>query len=185
MLEQPSGPRIIQRPREHYRIPCDFLWAPRIDISEIDIQSFYCSHQGMGRGIWRGRQVDIHIGCDGAFNYHSIIHDLKGETDGGLRLVERETRGLKAVRGLDLTYEIVAHVFRGDLLIGVLTESTHLSRPIRGVGSYVTSFFLRLIFCRAIVLPCTQPSRGSRGLICSITSLMASACSSTTKEKFA
>ncbi|KAJ7452042.1 hypothetical protein B0H11DRAFT_2068371 [Mycena galericulata] len=113
-IDKPS-PRIIQKSRNHYRIPCDSLWAPRVDISEIDTNFIWCYSQGLGRGVWRGKKVDIHIGCD----------------DGGLRLVERETRGLKAVEGMDLTYDLVAHVFRGDLLIGILTESCQASRTIR------------------------------------------------------
>ncbi|KAJ7730260.1 hypothetical protein DFH07DRAFT_849209 [Mycena maculata] len=108
--------RIIQRPRQHYRIPCDFLWAPRVDISEIDTYNFWCgSGQGLGRGVWQGKKVDFHIGCD----------------DGGLQLVERETRGAKAVRGMDISYDVIAHVFRGDLLIGIMTEPCQASRPIR------------------------------------------------------
>lgn len=51
----------------------------------------------------------------------------------GLTLVEREMRGLRAVRGMDLTYDIVAHVFRGDHLIGVLTETCEASRLVRPV----------------------------------------------------
>ncbi|KAJ7454957.1 hypothetical protein B0H11DRAFT_2068370 [Mycena galericulata] len=112
LIDTSLGPRIIQKSREPYRIPCDFLWAPRADISEIDMITLW---RGFGRAIWRGKKVDIQIGYD----------DLE------LGLVERETRGLKAVRGLDLTYDLVAHVFRGDELIGILTESSQSSRPIR------------------------------------------------------
>ncbi|KAJ7456985.1 hypothetical protein FB451DRAFT_1275511 [Mycena latifolia] len=112
LIDGPIGPKIIQRstPREHYRIPCDFLWAPRVDITEIETHRFWCTGQGLGRGVWRGKKVDILIGCD----------------DRDLQLVERTTRSLKAVRGMDVTYDVVAHIFRGNLLIGILTESSHL-----------------------------------------------------------
>ncbi|KAJ7146186.1 hypothetical protein C8R44DRAFT_863981 [Mycena epipterygia] len=115
LIDQPTGPRIIQRPRDHYRIRCDFLWAERVDVSEVEIHRLYCRGQGLGRGVWRGKKVDINVGCD----------------DLGLKYIERETRGLKAVRGMDLTYDVVAHVFRGGFLIGILTEPSELSRPIR------------------------------------------------------
>ncbi|KAJ7699318.1 hypothetical protein B0H17DRAFT_1049426 [Mycena rosella] len=115
MIDRPSGPRIIQKSKELYRIPCDFLWAPRADMSEIEMYSFHYSGQGTGRAIWRGKKVDVMIACD----------------ESGLRLVERETRGLKAVQGMDITFDIVAHLFRGDLLVGILTEPSHWSRGIK------------------------------------------------------
>jgi hypothetical protein len=55
-------------------------------------------------------------------------------SDLALRLIERETRGYKAVLGMDLTYELVAHIFIGDRLFGILTEPSHLARPFRGVS---------------------------------------------------
>ncbi|KAJ7135759.1 hypothetical protein C8R44DRAFT_976567 [Mycena epipterygia] len=110
LIGQPAGPRIIQRPREHYRIRCDFLG------------------QGLGRSVLRGKKVDINVGCD----------------DLGLSYIERETRGLKAVRGMDLTYDVVAHVFRGGFLIGILTEPSELSRPIRSDRAAVFAAFAKL-----------------------------------------
>ncbi|KAJ7852982.1 hypothetical protein B0H13DRAFT_2083487 [Mycena leptocephala] len=116
LIDRPSGPRIIQRPRELYRIPCDFLWAPRVDVTEIEITILSFMTHGIGQGVWRGKEFDIVIGCD----------------DLALRLIERETRGYKAVLGMDLTYELVAHIFIGDRLFGILTEPSHLARPFRG-----------------------------------------------------
>ncbi|KAJ7092484.1 hypothetical protein B0H15DRAFT_834093 [Mycena belliarum] len=115
MIQKPSGPRIIQRRKPYYRIPCDFLWAPRVDISEIEVQSIWSVGHGRGRGVWRGKQVDISMACD----------------EGGLIVVEGETRNLKAMQGMDLTYNIVAHVFRGDALIGLLTESSRRAQPFK------------------------------------------------------
>ncbi|KAF7369812.1 hypothetical protein MVEN_00313900 [Mycena venus] len=115
IIDRPSGPRIIQRSREHYRIPCDFLWAPRVDLSEIEITSLMYWGRGFGRGLWRGKEVDIQIACN----------------DGALTLIERETRGIKALQGMDLTYELIAHIFHGDLLFGIMTESSRLARPVQ------------------------------------------------------
>ncbi|KAJ6554479.1 hypothetical protein B0H19DRAFT_1071866 [Mycena capillaripes] len=113
----PSGPRIIQKKQtvEPYRIPCDFLWAPRVDITELEITRLWFLGTGVGRAVWRGKEVDIQIACD----------------DLGLRYLERETRGLKAIRGMDITYELVAHVFMGDVLYGILTEASTFARPLR------------------------------------------------------
>ncbi|KAJ7607412.1 hypothetical protein FB45DRAFT_948254 [Roridomyces roridus] len=107
-----SGPRIIQKPRKLYEIPCDFLWAPRVDISEIDVQKM---NEGFGLAVWRGRQVDVRI----AFN------------DNELWQVECETRALKDVQHLDIAYGLVAHVFRGEKLIGIMRESAQASRPVQ------------------------------------------------------
>ncbi|KAJ6463525.1 hypothetical protein C8R45DRAFT_522363 [Mycena sanguinolenta] len=98
LIDRPAGMRIIQRSGQHYCSPCDFLWAPRVDLSEIEITSLRFLGHGWGRGIWRGK---------------------------------KETRGAKAVLGMDLTYALVAHIFVGDLLFGLLTEPSHLSRPVR------------------------------------------------------
>ncbi|KAJ7827887.1 hypothetical protein B0H14DRAFT_3144415 [Mycena olivaceomarginata] len=115
MIDRPSGRRIIQRPMERYRIPCDFLWAPRVDLSEIEITGLWFCAEGHGRGYWKGKEVDIQLASD----------------DLSLRVIERETRGLKAVRGMNISYEVVAHIFVGDLLCGILTESSSSSRPVR------------------------------------------------------
>ncbi|KAJ7614980.1 hypothetical protein FB45DRAFT_1064591 [Roridomyces roridus] len=112
LVSTPSGPRIIHKPRKLYHIPCDFLWAHRVDISEIDVQNMEC---GNANGIWRGQDVDIHIG----------FNDLE------LYWVHRETMALKALRGMDVAYALIAHVFRGEKLIGTMTESSQLSRPVR------------------------------------------------------
>ncbi|KAJ6625944.1 hypothetical protein B0H10DRAFT_1999576 [Mycena sp. CBHHK59/15] len=115
LITPPSGPRIIQRQIEHYRTPCDFLWAPRVDESEIRIQKVQDVF-GRRRGVWQGKEVVIEMPCD----------------DFGLQGMERETRGHKMTRGLDLTYELLAHIFRGDLLVGLLTEPpSKRVRPIR------------------------------------------------------
>ncbi|KAJ6463543.1 hypothetical protein C8R45DRAFT_522787 [Mycena sanguinolenta] len=115
LIDRPAGMRIIQRSGQHYCSPCDFLWAPRVDLSEIEITSLRFLGHGWGRGIWRGKKVDIQLACD----------------DVSLKLIEQETRGAKAVLGMDLTYALVAHIFVGDLLFGLLTEPSHLSRPVR------------------------------------------------------
>ncbi|KAJ6554432.1 hypothetical protein B0H19DRAFT_1294182 [Mycena capillaripes] len=98
-----------------YRIPCDFLWAPRVDITELEITRLWFLGIGVGRAVWRGKEVDIQIACD----------------DLGLRYLERETRGLKDIRGLDITYELFAHVFMGNVLYGILTEASTFARPLR------------------------------------------------------
>ncbi|KAJ7813237.1 hypothetical protein B0H14DRAFT_2605225 [Mycena olivaceomarginata] len=115
MIDRPSGRCIIQRPTERYRIPCDFLWAPRIDLSEIEITGLWFCAEGHGRGYWKGKEVDIQLASDNL----------------SLRVIERETRGLKAVWGMNISYEVVAHLFIGDLLCGILTESSSSSRPVR------------------------------------------------------
>ncbi|KAF8192799.1 hypothetical protein K438DRAFT_1935042 [Mycena galopus ATCC 62051] len=115
MIDLASGRRIIQKPVQRYCSPCDFLWAPRVELSEIEITSLWYMSHGYGRGVWRGKEVDIQIACN----------------DTTLKLIERETRAARALRGMDLAYEIVAHIFVGDLLFGFLTESAHLARPVR------------------------------------------------------
>ncbi|KAJ7619256.1 hypothetical protein FB45DRAFT_871496 [Roridomyces roridus] len=107
-----SGPRIIQKPRELYQIPCDFLWAPRVDVSEIDMQKM---NQGFGLAVWRGRKVDVRIG----FN------------DKELEQIEFETLALKEIQSMDIAYGLIAHVFRGDKLVGTMRESSRASRPVR------------------------------------------------------
>ncbi|KAJ7607350.1 hypothetical protein FB45DRAFT_1067907 [Roridomyces roridus] len=111
LVDKPTGPRIIHKPRKVYQIPCDFLWAPRVDVSEIDMQKI---HHGKGRAIWRGKEVDVHIGCD----------------DVELTVIEDETRALKATMGMDVTYGIVGHIFRGEKLVGVMRESSRASRTV-------------------------------------------------------
>ncbi|KAJ7270644.1 hypothetical protein B0H12DRAFT_774804 [Mycena haematopus] len=114
MISRPSGRRIIQRPAQRYGSSCDFLWAPRIDLAEVEITSLWFYGHGWGRGVWRGKKVDIQLACD----------------DVSLKLVERATRASRILEGMDLTYAIVAHIFVGDLLFGLLTEPSHLSRPV-------------------------------------------------------
>ncbi|KAJ6492922.1 hypothetical protein C8R47DRAFT_1120443 [Mycena vitilis] len=82
---------------------------------ELEPTSLCALNHGYGQGIWRGQEVDFQIACD----------------DLALRAMERETRGLKALRGMDLTYELVAHIFMGDILYGVMTESSRSVRPLR------------------------------------------------------
>ncbi|KAJ7630092.1 hypothetical protein DFH06DRAFT_706258 [Mycena polygramma] len=115
LLDRPTGPRLIQRARDHYRIPCDFLWAPRVDMRELEPTSLLALNHGYGQAIWRGQEVDFQIACD----------------DLALRAMERETRALKALRGMDLTYELVAHIFMGDILYGVMNEPSRSARPLR------------------------------------------------------
>ncbi|KAJ7607410.1 hypothetical protein FB45DRAFT_1011387 [Roridomyces roridus] len=77
LIPTASGPRIIHRRTTLYRIPCDFLWAPRVDVSEVDIQRIDGGH---GLAVWRGKDVDVHFG----FN------------DVELHILESEMRGRKA-----------------------------------------------------------------------------------------
>ncbi|KAJ7153445.1 hypothetical protein C8R43DRAFT_1001953 [Mycena crocata] len=115
MIDRPSGSRIIQRSRELYHISRDSLWAPRADVSELDISHMWCPTYGLGRGFWRGKEVDITIGFE----------------DFGLRYIENEMRGLRVLRGMDVHYDIVAHLFNGDRLVGILTECSRSARTIR------------------------------------------------------
>ncbi|KAJ7161051.1 hypothetical protein C8R46DRAFT_1106359 [Mycena filopes] len=118
LIDTPSGPRIVQKSRKSrqpYRIPCDNLWAPRIDIRDIEITKMWAFENMIGRAIWRGKETTAYVAYD----------------DLGLTHIEQTMKGLRALRGMDVTYEIVAHVFTGDELVGYLTESAAKSRPMR------------------------------------------------------
>ncbi|KAK7055503.1 hypothetical protein R3P38DRAFT_1358304 [Favolaschia claudopus] len=116
LIDSPSGGRrLIQRPPEKCRPPPDFLWAQRIDLSEIEITSLWFKPWGYGRGLWRGTEYDIHL----AF------------VEPHVKSMEKETKAFKALRGLDLTYEVIAHIFVGDVLVGLMTESSSSSRCIK------------------------------------------------------
>ncbi|KAJ7601970.1 hypothetical protein FB45DRAFT_1016069 [Roridomyces roridus] len=142
-----SGPRIIHRRTTLYRIPCDFLWAPRVDISEVDLQRIDGGH---GLAVWRGKDVDVHFG----FN------------DVELYILESEMRGRKAVRGMDISYNLVAHVFRGEKLIGMMKESSRASRPVRATSAEVCRGLPRWVEVPKRGLPnqswprCAEVSRG-------------------------
>ncbi|KAJ7756338.1 hypothetical protein B0H16DRAFT_1539581 [Mycena metata] len=116
LIESPSGPRIIQKAIKPYRIPCDSLWMPHVDMTELEMTKIGAWDHVIGRAVWRGRETDVFIAYD----------------DLGLRGIERTMNAKKALRGMDLTYEIVAHVFAGDALVGFLTESARMARPMRG-----------------------------------------------------
>ncbi|KAJ7042955.1 hypothetical protein C8F04DRAFT_1075388 [Mycena alexandri] len=115
LIETPSGPRIIQKAIEPYRIPCDSLWMPHVDMVEIEMSKIWAWDHVIGRGIWRGKEIDVFHAYD----------------DLGLRGIEKTMNAMKALRGMDLTYEIVAHIFAGDVLVGFLTESARMARSMQ------------------------------------------------------
>ncbi|KAK7055499.1 hypothetical protein R3P38DRAFT_3342581 [Favolaschia claudopus] len=107
-----AGPRLIQRPPEERRPTPEFLWAQRIDLSEIEITSLWFEPLGYGRGIWRGTEYDIYL---------AFVEPYLG-------VMERETKAFKALRGLDLTYEVIAHIFVGDMLVGLMIVFAALAK---------------------------------------------------------
>ncbi|KAK7055500.1 hypothetical protein R3P38DRAFT_3253558 [Favolaschia claudopus] len=125
LVDSPSaGLRIIQRPTQERRLPHDFLWAQCIDLSEIQITKLWFEFSGRGRGIWRGTEYDIHI---------AFIEPYLTE-------LEKETKAFKALQGLDLTYEAVAHIFIGDIVI--VKVSSHSN------GKHIVLWFVQRLITK-------------------------------------
>ncbi|KAF9458697.1 hypothetical protein BDZ94DRAFT_1239795 [Collybia nuda] len=105
-----SGFQITQRKKQFRKITIP-LWAPRVDENDIVYTTWWeCEHRA---GIWNGREVEVFMGWDGD---GMQMEDL-----------ERSMRGYQYVQGMDLTYEVLGHVMRHDIVIGLMTEP-HIGR---------------------------------------------------------
>lgn len=97
---------IVQRQKRLRKVVFN-TWAPVINEREIEYTRFNSDGSERG-GYWRGRPVDVFIGYD----------------DFTLRVAEILMRGYWLTRGLDITYELVAHIVDDDgNLIGMASEA--------------------------------------------------------------
>ncbi|KAJ7048467.1 hypothetical protein C8F01DRAFT_1190518 [Mycena amicta] len=111
LVEAPSGPRTIQKPlRRNFKY--DSLLAPRVDLRDLDIQSVLFDGAVFGSAIWRGQEFTCNIAYD----------------EKSFGIMKMYMIGYRLVQDLDIAFQIVAHIFEGDLLIGYLTESVKGSR---------------------------------------------------------
>ncbi|KAJ7054713.1 hypothetical protein C8F01DRAFT_1162671 [Mycena amicta] len=111
LVEAPSGPRTIQKPiRRNFKY--DSLLAPRVDLRDLDIQSVLFDGNVFGSATWRGQEFTCNIAYD----------------EESFGIMEMYMMGYRLVQDLDIAFQIVAHIFEGDLLIGYLTESVKGSR---------------------------------------------------------
>ena len=97
--------RIVYRNRALPRIVCR-TWAPLIDESELDIT--YWGQPETQFAMWRGRKVEIRM----AWN------DLSANT------VQIETIAREPLAGLDVSFEVLAHVLREGEVVGLVLEPT-------------------------------------------------------------
>ncbi|KAF8346520.1 hypothetical protein F5887DRAFT_1073200 [Amanita rubescens] len=99
-----------QKPRSGVQYP---PFAPLVHESEL---TFIRPVQGdLIEGIWRGQQVDIRIGVD----------------DFSIRFIEKQMRAHELLGGLDLTYDILAHVVDSDWnIVGLICEPA-FGRPFQ------------------------------------------------------
>ena len=97
--------RIVYRNRALPRIVCR-TWAPLIDESELDI-TYWCQSDTQF-AMWRGRKVEIRMAWS----------DLSAQT------VQTETIDREPLAGLDVTFEVLAHVLREGEVVGLVLEQT-------------------------------------------------------------
>ncbi|RDB20140.1 hypothetical protein Hypma_012975 [Hypsizygus marmoreus] len=100
-----TGYEIVQKSKRLRKRRCP-LWAPLIDEKEITYTKFWFSSNW--GGYWKGREVEVVVGWD----------DYWAET------VEWFTLSHWALRGLDITYEVLGHLVEPDgTVVGIVTEA--------------------------------------------------------------
>ncbi|RDB17619.1 hypothetical protein Hypma_001066 [Hypsizygus marmoreus] len=99
-----GGYKIVQRPKRLKQIRCP-TWAPLIEEKEITYTTWWPTE--VRGGYWRGREVEIILGWDDIF----------------LKCLELIMFAHLLLRGLDLTYKVLAHIVEKDgTVVGLVTE---------------------------------------------------------------
>ncbi|KAJ7589447.1 hypothetical protein C8J56DRAFT_33573 [Mycena floridula] len=95
---------LIPKSRQLYRISCP-LWAPLVEENEIVATSF--TFPWLRTAFWNDQDVDVKV-C---------------WTDWDLKWMEHETVGRGAIKDLDLSFPVLAHITRGGEVVGLMTEA--------------------------------------------------------------
>ncbi|KAF4586279.1 hypothetical protein EYR38_010554 [Pleurotus pulmonarius] len=103
ILQPDGGCRIVHRNRPTFKVTYP-TWAPVVDEGDIEITKWISAEERLG--IWKGQEVDLLVGWD----------------DRRLKEIEQTMRAYRLLQGLDLTFEILAHVARDGQVVGVVME---------------------------------------------------------------
>lgn len=105
MLPHPKGGyHIVQKQKSLYKVRTP-TWAPLIEEKEMTYVKWFLVDVRIG--YWKGRGVDVILGYE----------------DNYLRRVDSAMMGYRLLEGLDLTYDVLAHVVQSDgAVIGMVTE---------------------------------------------------------------
>ncbi|KIM41862.1 hypothetical protein M413DRAFT_27425 [Hebeloma cylindrosporum] len=107
-----GGYTITHKERPMPKVTCP-LWAPLI--FEDEIQFTVWGTKWDRRGIWNGKEIDVLFATDETrFSY-----------------LDTTMRRMRAISGMDLTYEVYGHLVRKDgTVVGLVTEAAW-GRPIK------------------------------------------------------
>ncbi|KIK09633.1 hypothetical protein K443DRAFT_392021 [Laccaria amethystina LaAM-08-1] len=126
LIRSSGGHRIVQKERSLHKISCP-LWATLIHEDEIEVTKWVDAAER--RGVWNGKPVDVFYGWD----------------DQWLKRVESAMHGLRAIRDLDLTFEIYGHlVGRNGEVVGIVSEAAWGRTIALGDRTLVYETFARL-----------------------------------------
>ena len=117
-----GGYHIVQKQKSLYKVRAP-TWAPLIEEKEIIYTKWFLVDVRMGH--WKGREVGrpCIIYCRSLYVYACTLDVILGYEDYYLKRVEDTVMGYLALKGLDITYAVVAHVIHTDgSIIGVATE---------------------------------------------------------------
>ncbi|EIN05156.1 hypothetical protein PUNSTDRAFT_47000 [Punctularia strigosozonata HHB-11173 SS5] len=82
------------------------IFAPLVDEDEIEITGWDGRYPEIRKGLWEGREVKLWMAC----------------TDLGIKNLETITRAYHALRGLNVTANVLGHVVRGKHVVGIMTD---------------------------------------------------------------
>jgi len=111
LIPEKGSYRILYRNRSIYRISCR-TWAPLVDESEFEITQWVSTYVQLA--TWRGREVQLFVAYE----------------DEIAKWVEEETKARELLVGLDVSFEVLGHVIRDGVVVGLILEP-QAGRPLR------------------------------------------------------